>query len=185
MRRPSLLDLARADVLGDAAPLAGRDLGGADRIEQAGLAVVDVAHHGHDRRARLEQAVVVLLEQDLLGRLRRRAPRRSVSACSGSARLGDLVAELTGHEARRVAVDDLVDAGEDAALDQLADDVRGVDPDQLGELLDGDRIGDVDADRGRSDRASGPPNPWRPDLPVDAAACAARACCGCRFDYEP
>ena len=46
-------DLARADVLGDAAALAGRDLGRADRVEQAGLAVVDVAHDGHDRGARL------------------------------------------------------------------------------------------------------------------------------------
>ena len=46
-------DLARADVLGDAAALARRDVRGAHRVEQAGLAVVDVAHHGHDRRPRL------------------------------------------------------------------------------------------------------------------------------------
>ena len=45
-------DLGRADVLGDAAALAGRDLGRADRVEQARLAVVDVAHDGHDRGAR-------------------------------------------------------------------------------------------------------------------------------------
>ena len=49
-------DLAGADVLGDAAPLAGRDLGGADGVEKRRLAVVDVAHDGHDRRARLEEA---------------------------------------------------------------------------------------------------------------------------------
>ena len=52
-RLPSCVDLARADVLGDAAALAGRDLGRPDRVEQAGLAVVDVAHDGHDRGARL------------------------------------------------------------------------------------------------------------------------------------
>ncbi len=145
-RRPSLLDLARADVLGDAAALAGRDLAGADRVEQAGLAVVDVAHHGHDRRPRLEERLVVLLEQDLLGGLgRRRLAVLGLGARQlGRARLGDLVAELARHERGRVAVERLVDAGEDAALDQLADDVRGVDAEQLGELLDGDRVRDLD-----------------------------------------
>ena len=44
-----LLDLAGADVLGDAAALAGGDGRGADGVEQAGLAVVDVPHDGHDR----------------------------------------------------------------------------------------------------------------------------------------
>ena len=39
-----------ADVLRDAAGLAGDDVGLADAVEQAGLAVVDVAHDGHDRR---------------------------------------------------------------------------------------------------------------------------------------
>ena len=45
-----VVDLGRTDVLGDAAALAGGDLGRADGVEQAGLAVVDVAHDGHDRR---------------------------------------------------------------------------------------------------------------------------------------
>ena len=62
-------DLARADVLGDPAALAGGDLGRPDGVEQARLAVVDVAHDGHDRGARLEQRRIVLLEEDLLGRL--------------------------------------------------------------------------------------------------------------------
>ena len=64
-------DLARADVLGDAAALAGRDLGRADRVEQARLAVVDVTHDGHDRGARLQVGGIVLLEEDFLGRLGR------------------------------------------------------------------------------------------------------------------
>ena len=54
-------------------------------------------------------------------------------------RLGDLVAELAGDERRGVAIDELVDGGEDPALDELADDVGGIDPEQVGELLDGDR----------------------------------------------
>ena len=64
-------DLAGADVLGDAAALAGRHLGRPDGVEQARLAVVDVAHDGHDRGARLEERRIVLLEQDFLGRLGR------------------------------------------------------------------------------------------------------------------
>ena len=65
-------DLARADVLGDAAPLAGRDVGGPDRVEQARLAVVDVAHDGHDRGARLQVGRIVRLEEDFLRRFGRR-----------------------------------------------------------------------------------------------------------------
>ena len=45
-------DLGRADVLRDAAALARRDRCRADGVQQARLAVVDVAHHGHDRGAR-------------------------------------------------------------------------------------------------------------------------------------
>ena len=40
----AVVHLVRADVLGDPSGLAGRDLGLADRVEQRGLAVVDVAH---------------------------------------------------------------------------------------------------------------------------------------------
>ena len=142
-----VLDLARADVLGDATPLAGRDLGGAQGVEQAGLAVVDVAHDGHDRGARLQLGGVVLLEEDLLGRLGGRAFRLAVGdAATGRCRdrLGHFVAELGRDERRGVAVDELVDGREDPALDQLADDVGDVDRQQIGEFLDGDRAGQLD-----------------------------------------
>ena len=43
--------LVGADVLGDAAGLPGGDLRLTDRVEQRGLAVVDVAHHRDHRRA--------------------------------------------------------------------------------------------------------------------------------------
>ena len=49
---PFLLDLVGADMLGDAAGLAGDDIGLADRVEQRRLAVVDVAHDGDHRRPR-------------------------------------------------------------------------------------------------------------------------------------
>ena len=52
--------LVGADVLRDAARLAGGDVGLADGVEQARLAVVDVAHDGDDRRPRLEVLRLVL-----------------------------------------------------------------------------------------------------------------------------
>ena len=47
-----VFDVIGADVLRDAARFAGRDTTGPDVVEQRGLAVVDVAHDGDDRRAR-------------------------------------------------------------------------------------------------------------------------------------
>ena len=44
--------LVGADVLGDPARLPLGDLGLPDRIQQAGLAVIDMAHEGHHRGAR-------------------------------------------------------------------------------------------------------------------------------------
>ena len=60
--------LVRADVLGDAAELAGDDVGLADRVEQLRLAVVDVAHDGDDRRPRHQLRLVDLLLDQVLGR---------------------------------------------------------------------------------------------------------------------
>ena len=59
-----LLDLVGTDVLGDATSLAGHDIGLADRIEQRRLAVVDVAHDGHDRRTGDQHVIVVRLVED-------------------------------------------------------------------------------------------------------------------------
>ena len=125
---------------------AGRDLGRADGVEQARLAVVDVAHDRDDRGARLQLGRIVLLEEDLLRRLGGLAfaiglgaggPRRLV-------RLGHVIAELAGDERRGVAIDELVDRREDPALDELADHVGRVHRQQLGQFLDGDRRGQLD-----------------------------------------
>ena len=53
--------LVRADVLRDAAELPRDDVRLADRVQELGLAVVDVAHDGHDRRARDQRGLVDLL----------------------------------------------------------------------------------------------------------------------------
>ena len=45
--------LIGADMLGDAAGLLAHHIGRADGVEQRGLAVIDMAHDGDHRRARL------------------------------------------------------------------------------------------------------------------------------------
>ncbi len=57
------LDGVRADVLRDSAELARGHVGVANRVEQRGLAVIDMAHHGDDRRSGN-----ALADDDLLGR---------------------------------------------------------------------------------------------------------------------
>jgi len=52
-------DVRRPDVLGDRAGLALADGGAADRVEQAGFAVIDVAQHGDDRRPKGVRVCVV------------------------------------------------------------------------------------------------------------------------------
>ena len=52
-------DLIGADVLSDAAGFARDHIGVADRVEQRGLAVVDMAHDGDDGRARHWRAFLV------------------------------------------------------------------------------------------------------------------------------
>ena len=71
------LDAVGADVLRDAAGLARGDVGLADRVEQRGLAVVDVAHDRDDRGARNARSAGRRALAAVLGRARRaRAPPR-------------------------------------------------------------------------------------------------------------
>ncbi len=56
----AVVHLVGADVLGDAAGLARRHLGLADGVQQRGLAVIDVAHDRHHRRAIDHVALLVL-----------------------------------------------------------------------------------------------------------------------------
>ena len=95
-----LLYLVRTDVLSDAAGLTRDHVALADAIEQRGLAVVDMTHHGDDRRARREQrfVVVVLAEHRLeleLGLLARLDEQHL-----GTERLGDELDHLVGEGLR-------------------------------------------------------------------------------------
>ena len=90
-----VVDLVGADVLGDPARLAGGHLGLADRVEQRGLAVVDVAHDRDHRRAIDQLLVGVLVGRlglgvlggadhvDLLVEATRPAPRSPRRRASG------------------------------------------------------------------------------------------------------
>ena len=72
---PCQLHLIGADMLGDAAGFARDHVGLAQRIQQRGLAVVDMAHDGDDRRTRQQMGVFVLRRRSGLParRFRRRA----------------------------------------------------------------------------------------------------------------
>src|SRR5215207_3961024 len=127
----AVVDLIGADVLGDAARLAGRDLGLADRVEQRRLAVVDVSHDRDDRRTRDELVLGVLelrLGVDLVGRVHDL----------------DLLVELVGDHLDGVVGQRLGERGHLAQLHQLLDDLRHGDAEVLRDVLD--RRAGVDLD---------------------------------------
>ena len=114
------------------------------RVEQRGLAVVDVAHDGDDRRARLEQRVVffvvVVAEQRLQLELCLLAGLDEQHL--GAERLGDQLDHLVGQRLR--AGDHL------ARVEQEAHEVGG------GAVQLGRELLDRDAARRRRSRPRGP-----------------------------
>ena len=112
---PVGLDRVRADVLRDSAELLLGDLGVADRVEQRGLAVIDMAHHGDHRRPRDH------LARDLLGL----ALLDRGFDVEGD--VLDAVAELVGDQRRGVDVEHLVERRHHAEVHQLLDHLAGLD----------------------------------------------------------
>ena len=126
------MDLVGADVLRDATGLAGGDLGLADRVQQRRLAVVDVAHDRHDRRALDEILVgVVVLDLDI-GVVAQRDDL-------------DLLVERVGDGLDLVVGQGLGDHRQHAHGHELLDDVGDRDAEVLGDVLD--RRAGVDPDR--------------------------------------
>ncbi len=125
------VDLVGADVLGDAAGLTGDDVGLAHGVEQRRLAVVDVAHDRHDRRA-LDEVGVGVRELGLLVDVVGRVDDL------------DLLVELVGEDLDRVVGQRLGERGHLPQLHQLLDDLGDRHAEVLGDVLDG-RPG-VDAD---------------------------------------
>ena len=153
-----VVDLARADVLGDAAALAGGDLGRADGVEQARLAVVDVAHHGHDRGPRQQER-------------RRRPPRRGLPWWRAR---GPVLALAIRHAGPAAIVSATSYPSSPATSDAVSRSISwlivakmpllmssritsaGLTDEELGELLHGDGVGSSIAPRSRGSVVFGP-----------------------------
>ena len=129
-RAPVGLDGVRTDVLRDSAELARGHVGVANRVEQRGLAVIDVAHHGDDRRPRDH-----LADDGFLGRLFDRGLRVEGNVL-------DTVAELAGEQRGGVDVEHLVERRHLAEFHQFLDQVAGLDAHRAAEIADGDALGD-------------------------------------------
>ena len=124
------LDLIGTDGLGDAAGLACGDVGLADGVQDAGLAVVNVTHDA-DHRGTLHQILLRILflgEQALL---------------DGHMHLVlDLCVELLGQQRSGIKVDDVVDGMHLAHLHELGNDLAGLLLQAGSQLADGDLVGD-------------------------------------------
>ncbi len=123
------LHLIGADMLRDAAGFARDNIGLAQRVQQRCLAVIDVAHDGDHRRARLQRDV------HIFGALQTFKHVGFGDALDG-------VAVFGSDEFGRVGVDHIVDLRHDAVLHQHFDDVDGSARHAIGEFGDGDRLGD-------------------------------------------
>ena len=125
-----------ADVLGDAAGLAGGHVGIADGVEKAGLAVVDVTHDHHHGASRLELFGLIL-------------PVVDEALFNGDDDfLLHLAPKLHGNQGGGIIVHGLVDAGHDAQLDELLDDLGSGLLHPGGQLAHGDLVGDLHHQRG-------------------------------------
>ena len=137
--RAVVLDhLVRTDVLGDATGLTRDDVRLADAVEQRGLAVVDVTHDGDDRRARLEQRLVLVFVVVSQHRL-----QLELGLLAGLDEQ-DLRAELLGDELDHLVGERLRSGDHLAGVEQDADEVRAGAVELGRELLDRDAAGHHD-----------------------------------------
>ncbi len=133
--------LVGADVLRDAAGFACRHVGLADRVEQRGLAVIDVAHDGDDGRARHFEFVGIRRFEHFFDGLVRNL--LFVADHRGGR------AEFRGDVLHHLGVERLVDGDEDTAHEQDGDQVLGANLELLGQVLYADALGHGDFPRDR------------------------------------
>ena len=129
------LHFVGADVLGDASGFAGRHVFLADGVEQAGLAVVHVAHHGNHRGPGLQ-----IFSGFFLGDLENHfffEGDDADDAVEGLRQIGCCL-----------YVQCLVDAGKYAAVQKRFQKVFGADVQLFREFADGDAFGQLDVARG-------------------------------------
>ena len=124
-----------ADMLRDSARFSCGDFGFADGVEQAGFAVVHVAHHGNHGRARQQIAGALFLDFLFLDDLLFERDH-----------LHDSV-ERFGQIRRRRHVQRLIDAGEYAAIEQSFQQILGANIELFGEFANGDAFGHRDRAR--------------------------------------
>ncbi len=122
----------RADVLRDSARFAGGHFGFADCVEQAGLAVVYVTHHGDHGSARLHVPGALFFDLLFLNELLLERDH-----------LHDPIESFREVRGRR-NVQRLVDAGENSAVEQHFQQFLGADIELFGELADRDAFRDRD-----------------------------------------
>ena len=120
----------RADVLRDSARFAGGHFRFADRVEKAGFSVVHVPHHGHHRSARLLIAGTNFLDLFFLNDLLFEADY-----------LHDSV-ERFGETRCGRRVQRLIDAGENAAIEQRLQQFLGANVELFCQLANRDSFGD-------------------------------------------
>ena len=125
LRARRQLHLIGADMLGDATRLAGRHISMAQRVQQAGLAMVDMAHDRHHRRPRLE-----------IGHGIARTFQAKLDIGIGDA--AGAMAEFGNHQLGGVGVDRLGDGRHHAQLHQRFHHVGAARRHTVGELLHGD-----------------------------------------------
>ena len=130
------LDGVSADVLGDAACLAFGDARRTDRIEQRGLAVVDVAHDGHDGSAGHAIRLVDVFRLDLQ-HLLFEALHLHVGA------------EVARDHGGGFVVERAVDIHHEATIHQLLQDVLRLDVEFCREIGDGHAFRERDRARDR------------------------------------
>ena len=121
-------DVIGTDCLRNAASLAPRDIGRTDLVKQRGLAVVDMPHDRYDRRPGFDvlQALVLIDVQYGFFFERQFGGRRP---------------EVRGDRFDALQLERLVDGCELALLDQVLDDVAGLDTEFLRQFLDRRAIG--------------------------------------------
>ena len=122
----------RADMLRDAARFSLRYGGMADRVEQGGLAVVDVAHDHHNRIAWQKVLIVIRTVVD------------DAVLDGHDDFLFHLHAQLGGYDLSRIIINDLVDRGHHAEGHQLFDNLRGSTLHHSGEVTHGNFIRHLD-----------------------------------------
>ena len=131
------LHLIGADVLGDAAVLAAGDIGLTQGVQQRGLAMVNVAHHRHDRRAGDLMIVMIL----------------GIEEAQFDVGLGDphdVMARFVGDQFGGVGVEHVARFDHHALAHHELDDFHGAGRHPLGQVRHGDGVGNDHLALGRA-----------------------------------